>query len=223
MHENKNIFFSIFWQKSGILILDLYLYGIKIQINIKQNSIQKYTGKSQNFKNIFLNFFGLGLTRPNHFGMGRRYSAQKIDSLSTVHFAEQWRSRGRKRRRRRRRRLTLRWGAVIHGGRSGLQQQRERDQRDITVLIFFSVYLLFFSFPFSFVLHFLLSVFLLCFLAMTVLLVAHGASGGGKLGRVVWPVILLPFSAFFVFLLRSISYLLLLFSLFLYSKNFSSL
>jgi uncharacterized membrane protein len=117
----------------------------------------------------------------------------------------------------------LRWGTVIHGGRSGLQQQRERDQRDITVLIFFSVYLLFFSFPFSFVLHFLLSVFLLCFLAMTVLLVAHGASGGGKLGRVVWPVILLPFSAFFVFLLRSISYLLLLFSLFLYSKNFSSL
>jgi hypothetical protein len=31
----------------------LYLYGIKIQTNIKQNSITKYTGKSQIFLKIF--------------------------------------------------------------------------------------------------------------------------------------------------------------------------
>ena len=48
MLENKNIFlkFLIFWQKLGILILDLYLYNIKIQTNTKQNSVEKYAGKS---------------------------------------------------------------------------------------------------------------------------------------------------------------------------------
>jgi hypothetical protein len=47
MHENKIFFlfynfFVMFRRKSGILILDLYLYGIKIQTNIKQNSVEKY-------------------------------------------------------------------------------------------------------------------------------------------------------------------------------------
>ena len=42
MHENKIFFlfynfFVMFRRKSGILILDLYLYGIKIQTNIKQS------------------------------------------------------------------------------------------------------------------------------------------------------------------------------------------
>jgi hypothetical protein len=41
----------------GILISDLYLYGIKIQTNIKQNSVEKYAGKSQIFENVFLIFF----------------------------------------------------------------------------------------------------------------------------------------------------------------------
>jgi len=39
----------------------LYLYGIKIQTNIKQNSITNYTGKSQIFSKIFfLKIFGTG-------------------------------------------------------------------------------------------------------------------------------------------------------------------
>jgi len=61
----------MFWQKPGILIPDLYLYGIKTQINIKQNSVEKYSGKSQIFQNVFLDFFGLGRTRPNNFDVGR--------------------------------------------------------------------------------------------------------------------------------------------------------
>jgi hypothetical protein len=60
MHENKkkNIFL-MFRQKPGILIWDLYLYSIKIQTIIKQNSIKLYAEKSQTFKNIF-NFFYWG-------------------------------------------------------------------------------------------------------------------------------------------------------------------
>ena len=53
MQENKiffyNFSFSTFWRKPSILVSDLYLYGIKIQTNIKQNSVEKYTGKSQIF------------------------------------------------------------------------------------------------------------------------------------------------------------------------------
>jgi hypothetical protein len=56
MHENKNmIFFSMFWRKLGILIPYLYLYGIKIQTNTKQNSVEKYAGKSH----IFFKWFFL--------------------------------------------------------------------------------------------------------------------------------------------------------------------
>jgi hypothetical protein len=46
MHENKNMFFFMFWQKPGILILDLYLYDKKIQTDINQNGVKKYKGKS---------------------------------------------------------------------------------------------------------------------------------------------------------------------------------
>jgi hypothetical protein len=42
----------MFWRKLGIIILDLYLYGIKIQTNTKQNSVGKYTEKSQIFLEI---------------------------------------------------------------------------------------------------------------------------------------------------------------------------
>jgi len=44
-----NFSFSTFWRKPSILVSDLYLYGIKIQTNIKQNLVEKYTGKSQIF------------------------------------------------------------------------------------------------------------------------------------------------------------------------------
>jgi hypothetical protein len=48
----------------------LYLYGIKIQTNIKQNLVKKYARKLQFFQKNFFNFFfffELGRTRPNHF------------------------------------------------------------------------------------------------------------------------------------------------------------
>jgi hypothetical protein len=52
--KTKTNFFNflMFWQKSGILILDLYLYSIKIQTNIKQNLVKK-TWKNYNFWNFF--------------------------------------------------------------------------------------------------------------------------------------------------------------------------
>jgi hypothetical protein len=37
----------MFWQKPGILIPDLYFYGIKIQTNIKKNLVEKYIEKLQ--------------------------------------------------------------------------------------------------------------------------------------------------------------------------------
>jgi hypothetical protein len=79
MHENKTFYFFIFyflffifymfWRKPGILIPDLYLYNIKIQINIDQNAV-KYLQKITSFwkkklKNFFIIFFSkLGPTRP---------------------------------------------------------------------------------------------------------------------------------------------------------------
>jgi len=44
MHENKTIFFVMFWQKPGISIPNLYFYSIKIQTNIDQNTV-KYLQK----------------------------------------------------------------------------------------------------------------------------------------------------------------------------------
>jgi len=38
-------FFATFQRKPDILIPDLYLYGIKIQTNIKQNLVEKYVRK----------------------------------------------------------------------------------------------------------------------------------------------------------------------------------
>ena len=79
------------------------------------------------------------------------------------------------------------------------------------MLIFFFIYLLFFGFPFSYVLPFFCSLFFFCFLVVPVLLVTHSAGGSGKLRRAAWPVVLLPFSAFSVFLLHSVSILMLLY------------
>jgi hypothetical protein len=44
---------------------------MKIQTNIKQNSVEKYAGKSQIFEK--------SRTRPSHFGLGRRCPAQKTE------------------------------------------------------------------------------------------------------------------------------------------------
>jgi hypothetical protein len=45
--------FLMFWWKSGILILDLYLYDIKIQTNINQIVVKHLRRKITNFKMIF--------------------------------------------------------------------------------------------------------------------------------------------------------------------------
>jgi len=88
MHEF--FFSSNVLTKPGILILDLYLYGMKIQTNIKHNSIKKYARKSHIFwKIFFLKFFLTGQTRPTYFTVGQHCSAQYIETnsgeLSTVH------------------------------------------------------------------------------------------------------------------------------------------
>jgi len=76
---HKNIFslfqiFFVFWKflwKPGILIPNLYFYGIKIQTNMKQNLVEKTRENKFTIfeKEIF--FFQLSWTRPNHFGLGR--------------------------------------------------------------------------------------------------------------------------------------------------------
>jgi len=62
MHENKNIFLK----KPGILIPDLYLYDIKIQIDINQNGVENYAGKSQ-FLQKYISIF---LKKWNRAGPG---------------------------------------------------------------------------------------------------------------------------------------------------------
>jgi len=50
MHENKTFYFIflIFFMKTRYLIQDLYLYSIKIQTNIDQNTV-KYLRKITDF------------------------------------------------------------------------------------------------------------------------------------------------------------------------------
>jgi hypothetical protein len=89
------------------------------------------------------------------------------------------------------------------------RKRLERCYSAYLLLCLSSVFWLSFLFCASFL---LLSVFFLfCFLATPVLLVTHSVGGSGKLRGVAWPVVLLPFSAFSVFLLHSISILLLLY------------
>jgi hypothetical protein len=54
LHENKNIFFYVL-TKLGILIPDLYLYNIKIQTNIDQNTLKNI----QEITNFWKDFFGI--------------------------------------------------------------------------------------------------------------------------------------------------------------------
>jgi hypothetical protein len=92
-----------FQRKPGILILNLYLYSIKIQTNIRQNFDRKIHGKVTDFfERIFLVFFwNCFWTRPNHFSLGWRCpSLVNNGELSSVH-TEQWRMRLRKKKRRR--------------------------------------------------------------------------------------------------------------------------
>jgi hypothetical protein len=43
----------MFWRKLGALILDMYLYGIKIQTNSKQNSTKKFAENHRFFEDFF--------------------------------------------------------------------------------------------------------------------------------------------------------------------------
>jgi hypothetical protein len=61
----QKYFFQCFWWKPGILIPDLYLYGIKIHTDINQHGVEKYAGKSQFFpKMIFWIYIFFRLGRP---------------------------------------------------------------------------------------------------------------------------------------------------------------
>ena len=61
MHENKTFYFFIFlffyflmsWWKPSILILDLYLYNIKIQTGIDQNAVNFFAENHIFLKNNF--------------------------------------------------------------------------------------------------------------------------------------------------------------------------
>jgi hypothetical protein len=87
--KTKKFFFQCFLWTLGILILDLYLYGIKISTNIKQNSVEKYAGKSHiffwnNFWRKFLFFsFGLGPTWPIWLGWTQPAQAGHWSKLVT--------------------------------------------------------------------------------------------------------------------------------------------
>jgi hypothetical protein len=80
MQENKTFFFynflfATFHRKPGIVISDLYLYSIKIEINIKQKIDRKICGK-------VTNCFWTWLDQ----AQGQSYPAQQIvEKLSIVH------------------------------------------------------------------------------------------------------------------------------------------
>jgi len=96
--------FSMFWRKPGILISDLYIYGMKIQTNIKQNSVKKIRREITNFSKCF---FLLGWSRPTYFGLGRIMNSGD----------ERWRSR----RKRKRGARELTYGGSCEGSRWWLQ------------------------------------------------------------------------------------------------------
>jgi len=71
MHENKIFIIIIFlmsWWKPGILIPDLYLYSIKIQIDIDQNAVKTLQKKITYFFEILFEEFFLGWAQPDPCG-----------------------------------------------------------------------------------------------------------------------------------------------------------
>jgi len=69
VHENKFFFF----ENRVFLILDLYLYDIKIRTNISQNGIEKSVEKSQ-FSNIYIK------NQKNELGWACIGPATRLDS-----------------------------------------------------------------------------------------------------------------------------------------------
>jgi hypothetical protein len=91
----QNIFFNkhfFCWRKPGILIPDLYIYSIKIQTDIDQNTVIKITEKSQilwnNFWRIFIFYyycFFLGWTQLGPRGWAQP-SRPHVNSEITFHW-----------------------------------------------------------------------------------------------------------------------------------------
>jgi len=104
----KTKYFFMFWRKPGILILDLYLYSIKIQTNIDQNVVKNTRGNHKYFKNIFLIFFGwagpsppiLGWAGPALPGLVNKNKQWRTLHCSHATWIVEQPSRGRRRRRR---------------------------------------------------------------------------------------------------------------------------
>ena len=86
--KQKHDFFLMFWRKPGILIPDVYFYDVKIQINIKQNLVEKYAGELQIFENNFFEFFfgtGLDRARPNPLILDWAGLVRPSEQWSTLH------------------------------------------------------------------------------------------------------------------------------------------
>jgi len=98
MHENKTFFliffFSTFQRKSGVLIPDLYLYGIQYKPVLCKID-RKIQRKIIIFLKRFFGFFEIFWTRPNPTtlvwasAIQPRKLKQTVERLPTVH-VEQW-------------------------------------------------------------------------------------------------------------------------------------
>jgi hypothetical protein len=79
MHEKKIFFFiqyfAMLWWKPGILIPNLYLYGIKIQIILSKIDKKKIHGKITNFSKGFFEYFYCAGPSPMHFDLGHTWSS----------------------------------------------------------------------------------------------------------------------------------------------------
>jgi hypothetical protein len=177
-----NLFFGTFQRKSGILIPDLYLYSIDIQTNIKLKFDKKIRGKVIDFLKGFLEFFwklflnwvgqaqffwfGLDLVWPMNSG-----SPLFICNVNS-HFAEQWRRGNEAKEEVGEGRLTY-WrcwrcwwlsAAVLWRQMVFPTIERERPEREVTVILFSHVFLLSLLLCFSFFLVPLCSFVFLLFL-----------------------------------------------------------
>ena len=95
MHENKTFFFNKYffcWRKTGILIPDLYIYSIKIQTDIDQNTVIKLQKNHKFFEIIFEEFlffylllFFLGWTQLGPRGWAQP-SRPHVNSEITFHW-----------------------------------------------------------------------------------------------------------------------------------------
>ena len=102
MYENKTFFFIniFFWRKPGFLIPDLYLYNIKIQTDIDQNTVIKLQKNHKFFEIIFWRIFifyiyfflGLDPARPTWLGWTQQASCEQwniSDANSEIHYSRE--------------------------------------------------------------------------------------------------------------------------------------